>query len=150
MSNAQGIRAGNAYVEITGDTRGLERAIDSITDRLAPLQRRVSPISAAFDRLGNRITGIGRTTTAVGGAILGASAVITGAIGAATRSFTSAGSAIADFSARTGVGAVAASTYAYATGQVGAELTEVEGAIKKNAGRLSQRQRCIRTAGIVC
>ncbi len=131
MSEAGAVRAGKASVEVTGDLSPLAAAVNRAANAMGPLQKKVGEVNAAFSHLGSRVTSIGQRTAAVGGAIAAAGGVIVGAVAAATKTFTDAGSAVADFSARTGVGSKAASEYAYAISQVGGSMGDVEAGIKK-------------------
>ena len=110
MAGPGGIRAGAAFVEAYLDDSKLRRGLKGVRAQLAAF-------GAGVNALGTKFAGLG-------------AGVITPLL-AATHHFMSAGSALNDMSARTGVGTNALSELGFAAEQTGASLEDVETGVKR-------------------
>lgn len=108
-ANAQGIRAGRAYVELTADGRKLNQALDAA--------------SAKMRGWAAGIAGVGAAVAAAGGLL---TAPFVGAI----KLFTDLGTEFTDMSRRTGVAVEDLSSLKYAAEASGGSLEEVEHAMR--------------------
>lgn len=108
--SAQGVRAGRAFVEIGADAR--------------PFHKTLSAAQKAMADLGRTMTRIGAATAAAGTAILAPLAL-------SVKHFAAAGSAALDMATRTGLSVEAVSELGYAAKQTGADIADVETAVKK-------------------
>jgi len=108
--NAKGIRAGRAYVEMGLNTTALAKGLSKASDQ-------VKAWGAGIRSIGTTIGAAGVALTAP---FIGAAKV-----------FADTGSAFEDMSARTGVSVRALSLFGYAASQTGAELRDVEKAIRR-------------------
>src|SRR5262245_53936543 len=109
MAGPREVRAGKATVEVTAE--------DKFTKAIARMQ--------------TRFEAFGRQIRAVGLGFLGAGTGLAAPLAAATRQFEQAGSALNDMSARTGLSVRNLSELAFAAGQTGASIEDVETATKR-------------------
>jgi len=116
MSNSAAVRAGSAFVEVS--------LRDKMKEGARRIQSQLTAISSTFSTFGAGLVAAGATATAAFGSIAGT-------IGAAALHFADSGSELADMSARTGVAASSLSALGYAAKLTGAELGDVEGALRK-------------------
>lgn len=110
MASAQGIRAGQAYVELVARDAQLVRSLDSLKTKLK-----------AF---GEGLRGIGEKMALAGAGI------VTPLL-ASAKSFSDTGDALDKMSARTGLSVEALSEIGYAADASGTSLDDVESAIRK-------------------
>ncbi len=110
MGDASSIKAGDAYVEIGADDKGMQRALNNI--------------AARFRGLSSIVNG-------VGSAMMGAAAAITGPLTLAAVTSASTGAALFDMSRRTGIAASRLSELGFAAGMTGTDLDTVEAAIRR-------------------
>lgn len=112
MSNAAGIKAGRAYVEVGGDDSPLKKVLAGVEGRLRSL---------------------GGILNTVGSSLLGAGAGLGAPILAAVKSFSDAGSLLDDMAQRTGASVESLSELQYAFQQSGTDSAALEaGLIKVN------------------
>jgi hypothetical protein len=104
-----GIRAGNAFIEVSMNDEKLKTGLKG-------LQVRLSKLGAGFARAGTSIAALG--TAAVGPMV------------AATASFVKAGDAVQKMAARTGLSTKAVSELAFAAEQSGTSMETLEGGIR--------------------
>ncbi|MCL4193730.1 MAG: hypothetical protein KJZ87_18475, partial [Thermoguttaceae bacterium] len=110
MANAQGIRAGQAFVELFADDSRLVRGLKAA--------------SAKLKAWGQGVTAVGKTMLAGGATVLGA------LVGTA-KVFANMGSQLADMSARTGVSVEALSELGYVAEMSGGDLETLEAGLRK-------------------
>jgi hypothetical protein len=109
-SNAQGIRAGKAYVEVGANDSLLQRGLKAA-------EARVKAFGTAVTTLGQKFLKFG---TLLGAPLLGAAKL-----------FADAGSELADMSSRTGMSVEALSQLQYAAQQTGTDLAGIEAGARK-------------------
>ena len=110
MANAQGIRAGRAYVEVGTDESQLEKGLRAAEAKVKEFGKAIASIGAKLGALG---------------------AAITAPLLGAAKTFADSGSALHDMAERTGVSVEALSTLGFAARQSGTDMETVEGAIRK-------------------
>lgn len=110
MSNASNVRAGGAFIEITGEDPGLQ---------------------AALARAAGRIQAFGATIRSIGASLVAAGAAITAPLLAAARASAESGAALYDMSKRTGISAENLSTLGFAAKMSGSDIETLEGSIKR-------------------
>lgn len=110
MPSAQGIRAGKAFVELFADDTKLVRG-------LRAAEKRLEAFGASVKAIGTKLLGIG--TAAVAGLV------------ATTTVFASMGDELAKMSVRTGISVESLSALGYAADQSGADLTVLEGGVRR-------------------
>ena len=110
MATAQGIRAGRAFVELFADDTKLVRG-------LRAAQKKLQAFGASVRSLGTQLFGVG--------------AAIVAPLAAATNVFAGMGDRLAKMSARTGISVEALSELGYAADQSGADLTSLEGGVRR-------------------
>jgi len=110
MASAQGIRAGQAYVELVARDAQLVRSLDSLKTKLK-----------AF---GEGLRGIGEKMALAGAGIVAP-------LLASAKSFSDTGDALDKMSARTGLSVEALSEIGYAADASGTSLDDVESSIRK-------------------
>lgn len=108
--SAADIKAGRAFVELFVKDAAFFKSLNAASSRLS--------------QLGSAMTSVGVKVFAAGMAVLTP-------LAAATKSFADAGSAIADMAARTGMGAEGISVLGHAARMTGANVEDVEKAIRK-------------------
>jgi len=110
MANAQGIRAGQAFVELFADDSRLVRGLKAA--------------SAKLKAWGQGVTAVGKTMLAGGATVLGA-------LAGTAKVFADMGSQLADMSARTGVSVEALSELGYVAEMSGGDLETLEAGLRK-------------------
>lgn len=110
MANAQGIRAGRAFVELFADDTRLVRGLNAASKRLKDW--------------GESIGSVGKKMLAAGLGVLGS-------LAGAGKLFADMGSDLADMSARTGVSVEALSELGYAADMSGGDMETLEGGLRK-------------------
>ena len=107
MASSQGIRAGQAFVELFADDSKLVRGLKAA-------EKRLKAFGAGVQSIGTKLFGLGAATVAP---LLGAANV-----------FNEFGSQLDDMSQRTGISAESASALGYAAKLSGTDLETLEGA----------------------
>lgn len=107
---SQGIRAGKAYVEVYADSNALSRGLKAAEQKLQSFGKVISAIGAGF-------TGAGTSIVAP--------------LLKAAEMFSTAGSDLADASARTGASVETLSALGFAANQTGTDLATLEGAFAR-------------------
>lgn len=110
MASAQGIRAGQAFVELFADDSRLIKGLNAASKRLKAW--------------GESVTALGKK------AILGGMAVL-GPLAGTAKVFADMGSELTDMSQRTGVSVEALSELGYAAEMSGADMATLEGGLRK-------------------
>jgi len=110
MANAQGIRAGQAFVELFADDSRLVRGLHAASRRLKAW--------------GQSVTAAGRRM------LLGGTAIVS-ALASTAKVFAETGSQLADMSARTGVSVEALSELGYVAEMSGGDLETLEAGLRK-------------------
>jgi len=110
MANSKGIRAGRAFVELFADDSQLVRGLKAA-------DRRLKAFGAGVRSIGTQLLGVG--------------AGIAAPLAAATNVFAEMGDQLAKMSARTGISVESLSELGYAAEQSGADMTGLEGGIRK-------------------
>ncbi|MHB1035935.1 MAG: phage tail tape measure protein [Pirellulales bacterium] len=110
MANAQGIRAGAAFVELFADDSRLVKGLQAASRRLKDW--------------GQSVTALGKKMLATGAAALGA-------MGGAAKVFADMGSQLADMSLRTGASVEALSELGYAAEMSGGDMESLETGLRK-------------------
>jgi hypothetical protein len=108
MASASGVKAGEAYGELT------------LRDRM----------SKKLDAAKAKFMAFSRGMAVAGGAMMGVGGVVMGALAGPVRTFLDLGGSMQDASDRTGVSAEALSALGYAADQVGVSIEGLEGALK--------------------
>lgn len=110
MASSQGIRAGQAFVELFADDSKLVRGLKAA-------EKRLKAFGAGVQSIGTKLFGLGAATVAP---LLGAANV-----------FNEFGSQLDDMSQRTGISAEALSALGYAAKLSGTDLETLEGGVRK-------------------
>lgn len=110
MATGQGIRAGRAFVELFADDTKLVRGLKAA-------EKRLQAFGAGVRSLGTQLFGLGAAAVAP--------------LVATTQVFASLGDQLAKTSSRTGISVEALSELGYAAEQSGADLTTLEGGVRK-------------------
>lgn len=125
-ANAQGVRAGRAYVEASLKDNALRDGLKAAEARLKAFAGRVKDIGDRLRSVGAGVSGLGAKAGVLGGAIgvplLGAA-----------KAFADIGSELNDMSGRTGVSVEALSELGHAATQTGTDLSAVEAGARKMA-----------------
>ena len=108
--DSSAIRAGKAYVEAYLEDSSLVKGLRAAEEKMKTF---------------------GTSVMAVGGSLIGVGAGIVAPLFAAAKSFSDAGSELADASARTGITVETLSALSFAANQTGTDLGAVEGGIRK-------------------
>lgn len=115
MGKTQGIRAGNAFVELGMDDK----------------------LTAGLKRAQKQLMAFGASVRAAGTAMLGLSAGIVGPLLAASRVFVTAGDKLDKMSKRTGVSVEALSELGFAASQSGSDIDDLEKGLKRMVRTIS-------------
>lgn len=110
MPNSSSVRAGQAYIEITGEDKTLR---------------------AALDRAQSRMRSFGAVVRAAGLGLMATGAAITAPLIAAAKASAESGAAMYDMSKRTGISAENLSTLGFAANATGASVEGLEAGIKR-------------------
>lgn len=124
MANAQGIRAGRAYVELGTS--------DKLTKGLRDAQAKLQAFGASVTAAGVRLAAIG------GAALVG--------FGAAIQQFITGGDALQKMSKRTGIAVESLSELGYAAGQSGSDLGTFEKGVRTLQRSINDAERGLSTA----
>jgi hypothetical protein len=120
MAGSREVKAGSAFVEIIA--------------KLDPLRKSLAAGAGMLKSWGSNLSSVGSMAGGmVGGAAIAAAAATSAAVVAATKAYIDFGSAINDASARTGLGTTQLQKLAFAAGQTGASLADIEVATKTMA-----------------
>ncbi|MCR4414628.1 MAG: phage tail tape measure protein [Thermoguttaceae bacterium] len=117
MAKAQGIRAGQAFVELFADDSRLVRGLKAASQRLKDW---------------------GQSIGAAGKKMLAAGLGVLGSLAGAGKLFADMGSQLADMSARTGVSVEALSELGYAAEMSGGDMETLEGGLRKMQKAISE------------